>query len=88
MKTLGKTIAILGSTLAAMALPATALAQEFEKVKGPIAEEIPAGRFVSLAYGFIWVAILAYVVSIARGISRVRGELEDVRRKVDAANKR
>ena len=46
---------------------------------------MPAGPFVGIAYGFIWVAILAYVVFVARGVGRVRGELDDVRRKLDAA---
>ena len=85
MKTLRSSVAALA---AALMVPATALAQEFEKVKGPVADEIPAGRFVSLAYGFIWVALLAYLVSIARGVARVRGELDAVRRKLDAADKR
>jgi CcmD family protein len=76
----------LAAFAAALALPALAVAQEFEKVTGKAAEEVPAGRFVSLAYGFIWVAILLYVVSIARGLGRVRAEIDDVRRKVEGSN--
>jgi CcmD family protein len=68
--------------------PALALAQEFVKVEGKAGEEVPAVPFVAIAYGFIWVAILAYVVFVARGVSRVRGEIEELRRKVDAAGKR
>lgn len=67
--------------------PALAFAQEFQKVEGKLAEEVPAGPFVGIAYGFIWLAILGYVLFVARGLGRVRGELDDLRRKVDAATK-
>jgi CcmD family protein len=76
------------AALTAFAVPAVAFAQEFVKVTGKEADEVPAGPFVGIAYGFIWVAILAYVVFVARGLGRVRGEIEDLRRKVDAAGKR
>jgi CcmD family protein len=79
-------------TLAAFAvtilLPALAAAQEFVKVEGKAGEDVPAGPFVGIAYGFIWIAILAYVVFIARGVGRVRGEVDELRRKLDAAGKR
>jgi CcmD family protein len=75
-------------SLAAAALVAwsgTALAQEFEKVENIPRQEIPAGRFVSIAYGIIWLAILAYVVIVAAGVRRVNQEIADLRRKVDRA---
>jgi CcmD family protein len=78
-------VAALATTTLA---PALALAQEFVKVEGKTGEEVPAVPFVGIAYGFIWVAILAYVVFVARGVGRVRGEIEELRRKVDAAGKR
>jgi CcmD family protein len=68
--------------------PALSFAQEFVKVEGKAGEDIPAGPFVGIAYGFIWIAILAYVVFVARGVSRVRGEVDELRRKVEAAGKR
>lgn len=68
------------------ALPALALAQQFEKVQGKVADEVPAGPFVGIAYGFIWIALLGYVLFVAKGLARVRGELDDLRRKVDAAS--
>jgi CcmD family protein len=40
---------------------------------------------VGIAYGFIWVALLAYVLFIARGLGRVRGEMDDLRRKIATA---
>jgi CcmD family protein len=71
--------------LALIALaPATALAQEFEKVTGPLRQEIPAVPFVAAAYGIIWLAILFYVFIVARGLARVDGEIADLKRKVDS----
>ena len=71
-----------------VALPTAALAQPWEKVQGKVADEVPAGPFVAIAYGFIWVAILGYVLYVARGLGRVRGEIDDLRRKIDPAGKR
>ncbi len=68
--------------------PAFAAAQEFEKVSGAVREELPAGRFVAAAYGFIWIAVVVYVVSIARGLGRVRKELGDLKSKIDRAGPR
>ena len=70
---------------AVLAAPALAAAQEFEKVTGPLREEIPARPLVGAAYAFIWIALLAYVVLIARGLGRVRDELRELRGKVDRA---
>jgi len=61
----------------------TALAQEFEKVENIPKQEIPAGQFVSIAYGIIWLAVLAYVVMVATGVKRVNQEIADLKRKVD-----
>jgi CcmD family protein len=63
---------------------APALAQEFQKVTGSPAQEVPAVPFVGIAYAFIWIAVLVYVVSVARGLRRVRDELDELRRKLDA----
>ena len=58
-------------------------AQEFEKVENIPTQEIPAGRFVSIAYGIIWLAVLAYVVMVAAGLKRVNQEIADLKRKLD-----
>lgn len=75
------------STLAAVVALAvwsgTALAQQFEKVESIPRQEIPAGRFVSIAYGIIWVAVLAYVVIVAGGLKRTSQEIAELKRKVD-----
>jgi CcmD family protein len=77
--------AALAALAAALAAPALALAQEFQKVDGKVADEIPAVPFVGIAYGFIWIAVLAYVVYVARGLSRVKGEVDELRRQLDAS---
>ena len=66
-------------------LPAVARAQEFVKVEGAPRQEIPAGPFVAAAYAFIWIAVLAYVVVLARGLSRVRKETDELRGQVERA---
>ena len=69
--------------LAGFALaPALAVAQEFQKVNGPLREELPATPFVAAAYGFIWIALLAYVVWLARGVGRVRKDLAELRARI------
>lgn len=55
----------------------------FVAVEGKVQDEIPAVPFVGIAYGFIWIALLAYVVYVARGLGRVRGEIEDLKKKLD-----
>ena len=69
------------AVLAVSAAPA--LAQQFEKVDRIQREEIPAARFVAIAYGIIWLAILTYVVLVASGVKRVNQEIADLKRKVD-----
>jgi CcmD family protein len=78
-----RTLLAAAFALAVVLLPATALAQVYEKVEGIPRQEIPAGRFVSAAYGFIWIAVLVYVVVVARGLGRVQRELAELRRKLD-----
>ncbi|HEY6475826.1 MAG TPA: hypothetical protein VI456_04540 [Polyangia bacterium] len=80
-------LALAAAMLVCLA-PALAVAQEFEKVSGAMREELPAGRFVAAAYGFIWIAVVLYVVSIARGLGRVRKDLGDLKQKIDRASPR
>ncbi len=74
--------------VASLGSAAPALAQEFVKVDIPVQERLPHAPFVAVAYGFIWVAVLAYVVIIARGLAGTRGDIEDLRRKVAELDKR
>jgi CcmD family protein len=83
-----RALATLAALAAVTLAPALAFAQEYVKVEGKAGEDVPAGPFVGIAYGFIWIAILAYVVFVARGVGRVRGDIEELRRKLEAAGKR
>ena len=60
-----------------------ALAQQFEKIENIPKQEIPAGRFVGIAYGIIWLAVLVYVLFVAGGLKRVKAEIADLKRKLD-----
>lgn len=44
----------------------------------PPGEQIPAINMVGAAYGFVWVAVLGYVWSIARRLQKVEAELSDL----------
>lgn len=44
----------------------------------PPGEQIPAINLVAAAYGFVWVAVLGYVWSIARRLKQVETELADL----------
>jgi len=81
-------VLFLLTLLALGSAPALALAQEFEKVTGPLRQEIPAVPFVAAAYGIIWLAILFYVFVIARGLARVDGEIADLKRRVERQDPR
>ena len=61
---------------------ASALAQQFEKIENIPKQEIPAGRFVGIAYGIIWLAVLTYVVLVAGGLKRVNHEIADLKRRL------
>ena len=74
-------VAIL-SLIALASLSGVALAQQFEKVENLPRQEIPAGRFVAIAYGIIWMAILAYVVIVASNIKRANQEIAELKRKL------
>jgi len=71
------------AVMALLAAPAIAFAQDFEKVKEMPTQNVPAGKFVVIAYSIIWLAILVYVLIIASGIRRVNAQLDDLKRKLD-----
>ena len=74
---------VLIAVIAFVTAPAIALGQEFEKVKDMPTQNIPAGKFVVIAYSIIWLAILVYVLVMASGIRRVNAQLDDLKRKLD-----
>lgn len=63
------------------ALPALA-ADEFEPVNEAARAKTDPNPFILGAYGFIWVAVLVYVVLVARGLRRAETEVEVLRRRV------
>jgi hypothetical protein len=69
--------------LSVTAVPLAAVAQQFEKVEGKLAEEVPAVPFVAMAYGFIWIALLGYLVYVARSLGRVSADVAELRRKLE-----
>jgi CcmD family protein len=71
--------------LVSAATTASALAQEFEKVENAAREQLPAPKFVGAAYAFIWLAILGYVVFVARNLAKTRTEIEDLKRRIERA---
>ena len=77
-------VLLLLGAFASGALPAIAEQQpppqsEFVPVDDiPPGEQIPAINLVAAAYGFVWVALLGYVWSIARRLQRVEAELVDL----------
>ena len=73
---------IAAAMLAFCAAPA--LAQEYEKVTDTDPTTIAANPFIAGAYGFIWVAVLAYIVYVARALGRVSREIEQLRKKLDS----
>ncbi|HYB94273.1 MAG TPA: CcmD family protein [Vicinamibacterales bacterium] len=71
--------------LIALAIPASVDAtqpqppKEFVPVdEVPPGEQIPAINLVAAAYGFVWLAVLGYVWSIARRLKTVETELADL----------
>jgi CcmD family protein len=64
------------------ALPALA-ADEFEPVNEAARVKTDPNPFILAAYGFIWVAVLVYVVMVARGLGKTQGEVEALRRRVE-----
>jgi CcmD family protein len=87
MKKLSRLLKIISMAAVVLAAPAAALAQEFQKVDETkkLADNVPAVPFVGIAYGVIWLAVLVYVLAVARGLGRVNSELDELKRKIQSA---
>ena len=72
-----KRIIVAVAALAALSAPAPAYAE------GQVRENIPAAPFLAAAYAFMWLAVLVYVALVARRLTRVQDDIEDLRRKLD-----
>ena len=79
---------ILAALAAMLATAVTLIAQtqpqpqsEFVPVNSlPPADQLPAAPLLVIAYAFVWVAVLVYLWSISRRLSKVNGEIEALRR--------
>lgn len=60
-----------------------AFAQGYQKVPDRDPTTIAANPFLAGAYGFIWVALLVYVVVVARGLHKATSEVKELRRKLE-----
>jgi len=71
------------AALAAMLAGGPARAQEYVKVENVPREQLPAPQFVGAAYGFIMIALLVYVIVVARRLARTRGDIAELRTRVE-----
>jgi CcmD family protein len=70
-------ILLLGAPLAAQQQPEPKQQEEFVPVSQlPAQDQLTAAPLLVTAYAFVWVALFAYVVSVARRLSRVQREVE------------
>ncbi len=76
-------LAVVSVVLMHLSRGVAAAADEFVKIEGQVRENIPAGPFLAGAYAFIWIAVLVYVVIIARGMARAEGEIAELRKRID-----
>ena len=82
-----RALTLLAALIMPAAMPSPAAAfeaqpqppKEFVPVdEVPPGEQIPAINIVAAAYGFVWVAVMGYVWSIARRLKQVETELTDL----------
>ncbi len=54
----------------------------------PPEDQLPAAPLLIAAYAFVWIAVLLYVVSVARRLGTVQGELQRLERNLNEARRR
>ena len=81
------TLACLAGSTVTLAAQGAATAQQDGFIpidQLPPTEQLPAAPLLITAYAFVWVALFAYVLSVARRLTRVQQEVErlesDIRR--------
>jgi CcmD family protein len=90
MRRLARLVLLLGWLVPAMALAQGAGGKkdgEWENVPAgmmmqPPGESIPASTLVGVAYGFIWVMVAGFVVSVWRRQQRLEQEIDELRRRL------
>ena len=78
---------IVAVLLCALATAAWAQGDGYAAVPDKDPRSIAANPFIAGAYGFIWVAVVVYVVVLARGLARANAEVANLRRKLDGINR-
>ena len=72
-------------TAAAMSQPPQPAQEEFKPIgELPPGEQLPAARLLIAAYAFVWIAMMVYVWSIWRRMTRIETELQQVAQRVGA----
>jgi CcmD family protein len=74
----------LALLLALLATATAFAADEYVPVDEAARKATDPNPYIIGAYGFIWVAVLVYVVVVARGLGRAKAEVEELRKKLDA----
>ncbi len=82
----GSALALIWSA-AAVVLAQEPQGQFLPVTPGQMQEPIPAAPLVFTAYGFVWVALAAYVILLWRRLSKVERELSDVNARLQASRR-
>jgi hypothetical protein len=82
LQALRRAALVLGPLLITLMCATAAHADEFVRMDEAARKPTDPNPFIIGAYGFMWVAVLAYVAFVARGLSRGRAEVEELRKKV------
>jgi CcmD family protein len=76
-------LALLPGAVQAAQQPAAAQ-EDFVPVNAlPQAEQLPAAPLVIAAYAFVWVALLVYIWSLWKRMTKLEREMADLQRRVE-----
>jgi hypothetical protein len=79
---------VLSMLVARLVAQPPATIEEFVPIDQlPPSEQLPGGVFVVIAYGFIWIAAMAYLGSIWRRLGRVQNEIETLRQRAETSQR-
>jgi hypothetical protein len=86
-RTFAPLLAIAAVVAVYLAPLAARAADEFEPLNEATRQRMDPSPYLLAAYGFIWAAVLIYVVMLARGMSRTQADLEALRRRLDTSGR-
>ena len=81
------TAVLIALSLCCLAGIAWAQGEGYAPVPDKDPRTIAANPFIAGAYGFIWVAVVVYLVVLARGLARANAEIANLRRKLEGTNR-